>query len=49
MEPVTKNLVKILLAENPGKSPADARNEADAIMLYYEQIKRAELMCCYNV
>jgi len=32
------------MAENPGLLDDEARREAEAVMMYYEQIKKAELM-----
>lgn len=45
---ITKNLTAILVADNEGKLPDEAEREAEAVMMYYKQIKRAELMCALS-
>jgi hypothetical protein len=43
-ETIKKYLIKVLILENPGKLDDEAEREAEAVMMYYEQIKRAEIM-----
>lgn len=44
IEEITVSLIKILMEENPGKLNDEAVMEAQAVMMYYEQIKKAELL-----
>ncbi len=43
-EAITKYLTDVLMLENPGKLDDEAQRESEAVMMYYEQIKKAELM-----
>lgn len=43
-ETITEYLIKVLMAENPGKLFDEAEGEARAVMMYYEQVKKAEIM-----
>lgn len=43
-EIIKKYLVRVLQEKNPGLLPDEAEREAEAVMMYYEEIKKAEIM-----
>jgi len=46
-ETITKYLIDVLI-EDEKRLPDEAKREAEAIMMYYEQIKKAEIRFLTN-
>lgn len=42
-EELTKELARVLMRKNPGLLDDEAQRQAEAVMMYYEDIKTAEL------